>query len=126
MQSSSHHVLTLDGEVVAVNGKLLAGHGNIRGLVDEDQTSVVLNIWFFHTKNSITIIICIIGMLLQLSRKQTLYCSRVADDEQQRYDSLRRKGGTAAETEIIFGIIVESGKKSIDLKYFISKYHVYL
>lgn len=40
MQSSSHHVLTLDGEVVAVNGKLLAGHGNIRGVLDEDQTSV--------------------------------------------------------------------------------------
>ena len=26
LQSASHHVLTLDGEVVAVNGKLLAGH----------------------------------------------------------------------------------------------------
>lgn len=26
MQSASHHVLTLDGEVMAVNGKLLAGH----------------------------------------------------------------------------------------------------
>lgn len=26
MQSVSHHVLTLDGEVVAVNGKLLASH----------------------------------------------------------------------------------------------------
>ncbi|KAF7990866.1 hypothetical protein HCN44_000671 [Aphidius gifuensis] len=26
LQSSSHHVLTLDGEVLAVNGKLLAGH----------------------------------------------------------------------------------------------------
>ncbi|XP_017769182.1 PREDICTED: two pore potassium channel protein sup-9 [Nicrophorus vespilloides] len=26
LQSSSHHVLTLDGEVMAVNGKLLAGH----------------------------------------------------------------------------------------------------
>ncbi|XP_011878171.1 PREDICTED: two pore potassium channel protein sup-9 [Vollenhovia emeryi] len=26
MQSASHHILTLDGEVVAVNGKLLAGH----------------------------------------------------------------------------------------------------
>ncbi|XP_051175666.1 two pore potassium channel protein sup-9 isoform X1 [Leptopilina boulardi] len=26
LQSASHHVLTLDGEVVAVNGKILAGH----------------------------------------------------------------------------------------------------
>lgn len=26
LQSSSHHVLTLDGEVMAVNGKLLSGH----------------------------------------------------------------------------------------------------
>ncbi|XP_074038904.1 TWIK-related acid-sensitive K[+] channel 7 [Leptinotarsa decemlineata] len=40
LQSSSHHVLTLDGEVMAVNGKLLAGHGFI-GLEGEiDRMSV--------------------------------------------------------------------------------------
>lgn len=40
LQSSSHHVLTLDGEVMAVNGKLLAGH-SFAGFESEiDQTSV--------------------------------------------------------------------------------------
>ncbi|KAJ8972298.1 hypothetical protein NQ317_018632 [Molorchus minor] len=40
LQSSSHHVLTLDGEVMAVNGKLLAGHAFIGEEADIDQMSV--------------------------------------------------------------------------------------
>lgn len=40
MQSSTHHVLTLDGEVMAVNGKLLAGHVFIAEDADIDQASV--------------------------------------------------------------------------------------
>lgn len=32
--------MTLDGEVMAVNGKLLAGHTNLRAMPDDDQTSV--------------------------------------------------------------------------------------
>lgn len=40
MQSSSHHVLTLDGEVMAVNGKLLAGHAFIGEEGEIDQMSV--------------------------------------------------------------------------------------
>lgn len=40
LQSSSHHVLTLDGEVMAVNGKLLSGHALITDDAELDQTSV--------------------------------------------------------------------------------------
>lgn len=40
LHSSSHHVLTLDGEVMAVNGKLLAGHVYPGDDLDLDQTSV--------------------------------------------------------------------------------------
>lgn len=40
LQSSSHHVLTLDGEVMAVNGKLLAGRSYIGDNIDIDQMSV--------------------------------------------------------------------------------------
>lgn len=40
MQSSSHHVLTLDGEVMAVNGKLLAGHAYCGQEIEIDQMSV--------------------------------------------------------------------------------------
>lgn len=40
LQSSSHHVLTLDGEVMAVNGKLLAGHSFVGFEREIDQTSV--------------------------------------------------------------------------------------
>lgn len=40
LQSSSHHVLTLDGEVMAVNGKLLAGHAYIGDDIEIDQMSV--------------------------------------------------------------------------------------
>lgn len=39
LQSSSHHVLTLDGEVMAVNGKLLSGHVFAEDN-EADQTSV--------------------------------------------------------------------------------------
>lgn len=35
LQSASHHVLTLDGEVMAVNGKLLAGHMPISNDTDD-------------------------------------------------------------------------------------------
>ncbi|CAG9854496.1 unnamed protein product [Phyllotreta striolata] len=36
LQSSSHHVLTLDGEVMAVNGKLLSGHPMVsEGEIDQ-------------------------------------------------------------------------------------------
>lgn len=38
LQSSSHHVFALDGEMMNVNGKLLAGHNFIDD--DFDQTSV--------------------------------------------------------------------------------------
>lgn len=40
LQSSSHHVLTLDGEVMAVNGKLLSGHALITDDAELDKTSV--------------------------------------------------------------------------------------
>lgn len=40
LQSSSHHVVTLDGEVMAVNGKLLAGHPYIGDVIEIDQMSV--------------------------------------------------------------------------------------
>nr|CAD7606800.1 unnamed protein product [Timema genevievae] len=40
LQSASHHVLTLDGEVLTLNGKLLAGHVLIGCNDQEDQVSV--------------------------------------------------------------------------------------
>ncbi|KAK7792731.1 hypothetical protein R5R35_005937 [Gryllus longicercus] len=40
LQSASHHVLTLDGEVLAVNGKLLAGHALLDCGDNADQLSV--------------------------------------------------------------------------------------
>lgn len=40
LQSSSHHVLTLDGEVMAVNGKLLAGYPYPGEEHEIDQASV--------------------------------------------------------------------------------------
>lgn len=40
LQSSSHHVVTLDGEVMAVNGKLLSGHPYIGDVIEIDQMSV--------------------------------------------------------------------------------------
>lgn len=40
LQSSSHNVLTLDGEVMSVNGKLLAGHVFVGGNTEIDEMSV--------------------------------------------------------------------------------------
>jgi hypothetical protein len=40
LQSASHHVLTLDGEVLSVNGKLLAGHVFLDCNDQGDQVSV--------------------------------------------------------------------------------------
>lgn len=40
LQSASHHVLTLDGEVLSVNGKLLAGHVLLDTNDQADQVSV--------------------------------------------------------------------------------------
>jgi hypothetical protein len=40
LQSASHHVLTLDGEVMSVNGKLLAGHVLLDCNDQADQVSV--------------------------------------------------------------------------------------
>ncbi|KAF4522967.1 hypothetical protein B566_EDAN009557 [Ephemera danica] len=41
LQSASHHVVTLDGEVMSVNGKLLSGHTFAPSTIaDEDQVSV--------------------------------------------------------------------------------------
>nr|CAI5855424.1 unnamed protein product [Callosobruchus analis] len=40
LQSSSHNVLTFDGEVMAVNGKLLSGHTFVGTEGEIDQTSV--------------------------------------------------------------------------------------
>lgn len=40
LQSASHHVLTLDGEVLSVNGKLLAGHVLLDTNDEADQVSV--------------------------------------------------------------------------------------
>ncbi|PNF38465.1 Two pore potassium channel protein sup-9 [Cryptotermes secundus] len=40
LQSASHHVLTLDGEVLSVNGKLLAGHVLLDCNDQADQVSV--------------------------------------------------------------------------------------